>query len=253
MQIFAHRGLLHQYPENSYPALIKALTAGYAIETDLRLTKDHDLVIIHDDNAKRLTGQDLIVKNLTLSQCKNLPYTNSSENLISFRALLKGLKKFGSTQFHAIHLKSDCQTEIGLQTVVSYWQEFDLYDRAFVFDLTLASARRLKKLDRKIKIALIVSEYQFEPTIHLWQEVKSLSDFDFVWAAEYRYFYSKDLILQMKKQKEKVYAMSPDVHKALGHPLAFHGYQKTWVNLFKWGIDGICTDEPVKLKKYYPI
>ena len=53
----AHRGLHEGVPENSRAAFTRAIEEKYAIEADVRRTKDGTLVIIHDDNLKRLTGE----------------------------------------------------------------------------------------------------------------------------------------------------------------------------------------------------
>ena len=46
----AHRGLHDEKePENSLAAFERAVNAGYAIETDVRFTKDCRLALFHDD------------------------------------------------------------------------------------------------------------------------------------------------------------------------------------------------------------
>ncbi len=53
----AHRGLHDETkPENSLPAFLAAMERGYAIETDVRFTKDKRLVVFHDDTLLRMTG-----------------------------------------------------------------------------------------------------------------------------------------------------------------------------------------------------
>lgn len=249
MNIFAHRGLLQEYPENSLTALIKAVEYGFDIETDIRLTKDNDFIIIHDDTLERLTGKKLNVADLDLHEATNLTYSDSTEHVISLRSFLQKLQDKHQKPVLALHLKADSQNEIAYNKLSEYWKTFNVYDSAFVFDLTINAAKHLKKIDPAINIACIVSETQFEPTIHLWEDVQDETCFDIVWAAEYRSFYTQELIQEMKQKKRNVYAMSPDVHAALGHPLASGGYEETWKKLILWGVDGICTDEPLKLQE----
>lgn len=258
MQIFAHRGLLKAFPENSFSALTEAVRRGFGLETDLRLTKDNDFVIIHDDTFARLTGVNKKVADLTLAEAEKLQYLNSRERIVSLRRLLNWLKTYAtpddSAEFassrYAIHLKADSQTEEGLNLVARYWKEFNLYENFFVFDLTKQAAARLKYIDKQIKIAYIVSEYKFEPTIYLWEEIKNDPHYDIVWAAEYRKLYSPEFIGEAKSLGKAYYAMSPDVHIPLGHPLAREGYENTWKDLVEWGVDGICTDYPEKLAEF---
>lgn len=54
----AHRGLHdEQRPENSMGAFLAAADAGYAIELDVHLAADGQLVVLHDDDTERLTGE----------------------------------------------------------------------------------------------------------------------------------------------------------------------------------------------------
>ena len=46
--IFAHRGLPNVYMENSLTGLNKALEHCEYVETDIRLTKDNNLLLFHD-------------------------------------------------------------------------------------------------------------------------------------------------------------------------------------------------------------
>ncbi len=261
MEIFAHRGLLTEYPENSFPALTKSFERGFGIETDLRLTKDNDFVVIHDDTFERLAGVPKKVSDCTFAEAeaitylKDIPmratstlhYEKSIEHIISLRRLLEWMRARPSPAWAAIQLKGDCQTEQRLQVMARYFREFEMYDQAFAFDMTKDAATRLKEIAPKIKIGLIVSEFKFEPTIHLWDEVKDFKPMDIVWAAEYRALYSQEFIREVKATGRVCYVVSPDVHTALGHPLAFSGYEATWDNLIAWGSDGICTDFPQQL------
>jgi glycerophosphoryl diester phosphodiesterase len=53
----AHRGL-HDFsrPENSLSALRAAVGRGYAVEADVRLSRDGGIFVFHDDDLARLTG-----------------------------------------------------------------------------------------------------------------------------------------------------------------------------------------------------
>lgn len=71
---FAHRGSLTEAPENTLAATKKALEHGAkAIELDVQLTKDGELIIIHDHHLKRFTKQtSKLVKDLTVKEIKSL-------------------------------------------------------------------------------------------------------------------------------------------------------------------------------------
>lgn len=49
MLIFGHRGFCHLYPENTILSHLKAIDAGaMGIETDLRITSDDEIILMHD-------------------------------------------------------------------------------------------------------------------------------------------------------------------------------------------------------------
>ena len=65
----AHRGLWNEkVSENSLEAFRLAIKNNVAIELDIHLTKDNDLVVIHDEKLERLTGKDGIVEDLTTKE-----------------------------------------------------------------------------------------------------------------------------------------------------------------------------------------
>lgn len=71
--VVAHRGASKQAPENTLPAFELAWRQGAdAIEGDFRLTKDGQIVCIHDDTTKRTTGRNLVVAHSTVSELREL-------------------------------------------------------------------------------------------------------------------------------------------------------------------------------------
>ena len=54
VQIFAHRGSSGTHPENTLPAFAEAVRIGAdGIELDVHLTKDEQIVVIHDEEVDR--------------------------------------------------------------------------------------------------------------------------------------------------------------------------------------------------------
>lgn len=63
--LFAHRGVSLQFPENSAGAYLVAKQKGFkAIETDIQYTADNQLVIFHDDDARRLLNIDSSINDM---------------------------------------------------------------------------------------------------------------------------------------------------------------------------------------------
>ena len=66
---YAHRGLHDEtYPENTIPAFLKAAAQGYAIELDVHLSKDGELVVFHDGLLERMTGKQGRVEDYTAKE-----------------------------------------------------------------------------------------------------------------------------------------------------------------------------------------
>lgn len=86
----AHRGLHNNiYPENSTPAINKAAELNFPTEIDVHLTKDNKLYVFHDDNLKRMTGADLLIKDLTSHELNKFRLNNTNYGIPSFIEVLK--------------------------------------------------------------------------------------------------------------------------------------------------------------------
>ena len=73
VMIVAHRGASKEAPENTLPAFKLAWKKGAdAIEGDFHLTKDGHIVCIHDRNTKKVSGENLVVSNVTLAELRKL-------------------------------------------------------------------------------------------------------------------------------------------------------------------------------------
>jgi len=73
MMVAGHRGDCYNYHENTMPAFVYAIDSGAdMIETDVRLTKDGALVLIHDDKVDRTTDGSGLVKEMTLEELQKL-------------------------------------------------------------------------------------------------------------------------------------------------------------------------------------
>ena len=71
--VAAHRGWSEKYPENTILAFEKALELGVdQIELDIRITKDDQLVVIHDATVDRTTNGTGAVNSFTLAELQQL-------------------------------------------------------------------------------------------------------------------------------------------------------------------------------------
>jgi glycerophosphoryl diester phosphodiesterase len=72
-RIVAHRGASHEAPENTIAAFKRAYTLGAeAVELDVRVTQDGEVVVIHDATTLRIGGVDRAVADQTLAELRKL-------------------------------------------------------------------------------------------------------------------------------------------------------------------------------------
>ncbi len=73
--IMGHRGDSNKAPENTMLALKAALEVGVDfLESDIRLTRDDELVLFHDDDLRRTTGEFGSVRERTLEELRQIDF-----------------------------------------------------------------------------------------------------------------------------------------------------------------------------------
>lgn len=267
MHIYAHRGLWVKYPENTKPAFVAALQKGYSIETDMRRTRDNDIVIIHDSNTKRATGMDMSIIGSTVEQLKELNFGNSHSGparILTLRELLDLLVEHPGKQVLALQMKS---FEDGTENIIAgIINKFDkdhpkakVFERVFVFDVTKEVAPGFKKESPKLRLSYSLGEDRHfpdkrYPTIYTKQQLEHEGTCDIIWGDEWEGgLYSRELIEHYKKQRKLFIAISPELHSSTDpkHPYAgkVAELRQMWQNLIHWGADGICTDYTEELSE----
>lgn len=77
-KIWAHRGASGYAPENTLEAFSKAMEMkADGIELDIQLSKDGEIVVVHDETLERVSDGYGFVKDHTLSQLKKMNFSKS--------------------------------------------------------------------------------------------------------------------------------------------------------------------------------
>jgi len=85
----AHRGLWNENnPENSMGAFKRCVDRKIPIEFDVHILKDNTLVVIHDGDTERMTGNKIILKNAKYDDIKDLKLKNTDYNINIFNDVL---------------------------------------------------------------------------------------------------------------------------------------------------------------------
>lgn len=73
VEIVAHRGASFDAPENTVAAANLAWAqSADAVETDIRLTSDGELIVSHDSTTKGINGRDTAIADLTFAEARSL-------------------------------------------------------------------------------------------------------------------------------------------------------------------------------------
>jgi glycerophosphoryl diester phosphodiesterase len=128
--IIAHRGASGEKPEMTIPAYELALQQNAdGFETDVRLTKDLELVGIHDRKTGRVANSDLVVSKSTLKQLQDLDFSSNQTKagvmtirefltlaIDSGKPLTLTIETKHVTKFHGLleHKLNELLTEFGL-------------------------------------------------------------------------------------------------------------------------------------------
>lgn len=91
-RFIAHRGIHikgSDIVENSISAFALAVQKNIGIELDVHITKDNELVVVHDHNLKNITGINKVVEDLTLEEIKKMYLFNTKNKIPTFNEVLK--------------------------------------------------------------------------------------------------------------------------------------------------------------------
>lgn len=87
---FAHRGLHGQTKaENSMSAFRAAVDVGFGIELDIRLSKDDELVVFHDDTLDRVVGREGRVDEFDADELAKMSLSGTEDGVPRFSEVLE--------------------------------------------------------------------------------------------------------------------------------------------------------------------
>ena len=165
MKIWAHRGCSQRYPENTLLAFERAAAIQNltGIELDIQLTKDQELVVIHDERVDRTTEGIGFVRDYTLTQLKKLhiyaddnpvqsiPAMEEVFDLLEMR-LKSGLKL-------NIELKNSVYPYNGMEEKIAEMVHKRGLQKAVVYSTFYAkSLEKLKLLDSDAELGILDSK-----------------------------------------------------------------------------------------------
>ncbi len=167
-KIIAHRGASGYAPENTMEAFKLAIEMGAdAIETDVHLTKDGEVVIIHDEKVDRTTNGIGYVKDYDYATLETLNANNHMEQYETCKIpkladLLALIKETGTLL--NIELKTDFFPYPGIeQKVLELVKEYKVEKQIIYSSFNHYSVMKMKELDPNVKIGLLYMEGLYQP------------------------------------------------------------------------------------------
>lgn len=232
---FAHRGASGYAPENTMAAFVKAVQLGAnAIETDVQMTKDGQLVLIHDETLQRTAGTQGWVKDFTLAELQELDFGGwydeayRGERIPTLEELLLFAKE------HDLYLNVELKNGVVQypeleQRTAELIRKHGRSDRVIISSFNHYSLVLMKRLAPEIETAILYMEGLYEP----WEYAKRIS------ASALHPIYlavTKEWVAQAKEAGIRY------------HPFTVNG-EAEMAALIQAGVSGIITDYPDRLAR----
>ena len=169
MEIYAHRGSSGTHPENTLAAFREAARLPiHGVEFDVHLTKDGQLVIIHDEAIDRTSNGSGFVKDMTLTELKKFDFGSwFSEDCKgeSIPTLEEVLYIFSKTHHHInIELKSDIFPYDAMEEqVLGLIRSFQLEKRVLISSFNHEAIQKVKQLQPDLETAVLFMETLVDP------------------------------------------------------------------------------------------
>lgn len=168
IQNYAHRGFCSQYPENTMLSFQKALDEGVdGIENDVQLTKDGQIIIMHDESVDRTTNGRGWVKDFTLEELKQLDASEKFgdrfgvQRVPTLREYLELVKD--------LPILTNIEMKTGVfeyremeQLLVDMLREYHVEDRVLITSFNHFTIMRMKKLAPELRYGFLAYDWRLD-------------------------------------------------------------------------------------------
>lgn len=167
-KIFAHRGFSGKYPENTMLAFQKAVEIGVdGIELDVHLTKDNELVIIHDEDIKRTCDGEGLVKDMTLEQLRKFDASATFKGVYGFCGIPTLREYFELVKDTPIITNIELKTGVYEyptieKRVIDMVREFSLEEKIIFSSFNHFTVKRCEDLAPEIKRGFLTGDWLYD-------------------------------------------------------------------------------------------
>ena len=232
--IIGHRGCRAGYPENTPASFSAAMAAGAdMIELDVTLSKDRQVVVIHDDTLNRTTSGTGPVHHATLQALKRLDagswfdsrFKGESLPTLEEVLILAGEKILINVEIKSIAWESGFPEDAIERQVVDLIIRYDLLNSTLVSSFHAGFLENIGKLPVHPEIAFITDRKAPQNTLDMCQRLGVFS-----WHPHYNSLEQRHI--------EKAHAQG-----ILIFPYTVN-LAEDMLMLVDMGVDGVITDDP---------
>lgn len=253
IEIYGHRGALGNYPENTLVGFRYAIENDIdVLELDLQMTLDKEIIIYHDKNINTniCDGISVPIKSLTLSEIKNydcgskhniiFPEQKSipGEKIPTFKELIEMI--LNEYYYKSIKMSVEIKTKPNLDTdeevynvtkrVIDIIHLYNIRNITIIQSFDIRALKYVKQIDSNIKTTLLIEKQPItDDLIKLAKELNIQ-----IVAPE---FINKNIVDKLKQNGFEVV------------PWVINDYE-TLIKSINYGVNGIITDYPKKMKEY---
>lgn len=147
-KVWAHRGASAYAPENTLEAFLLAAEQGAdGVELDVQLTKDGEMVVVHDEEIDRVSDGSGFVKDYTLAELKTLNFNKTHPEyqdvkIPTLREVYEALKPTGMT------------INVELKTGIFWYKDLE---------------KKVLELTKEMEMADFLQQYvESDLAVHVW-------------------------------------------------------------------------------------
>lgn len=223
MMIMGHRGAKALEPENTLLSIKRAMDIGVdAVEIDVHLTKDKEVVVIHDSTVDRTTNGKGPVGSYTLEEIKKLD-AGKGEKIPTLKEVIEFVKD-------KVRLIIELKEEGTEDKVVELIKGYNMFDSAYIISFWHMLVKKIKEMDSRIKTGVLLVGCPVDTCIARSASADAL-------VMNYA-FVNKELVYKAHQEGLKVFIWNIDDRDML----------KPYVDM---GVDGIGSNDPRILVEYF--
>ena len=240
--IIGHRGNPSQAPENSISGYLKAIENGAdVVETDIMLSKDGKVVIMHDSTIDRTTNGTGTVSNMTLEQLKEFHLWGPNnmfkddypdEKIPTLEEMLQAIKPTNGKIF--IEIKTGNQNIV--QPMVDLINQYDMESRVTVICFDANQLRKTQQLMPEMSTGYLLNGID---------SATNINDALVTMYKQLEFIQPANSTLNVNASNQSIYFVK--VAGDRGVTIWPWTYSNSWPSVFNshylLGIDGLTTDD----------